>query len=50
MDAAAGDNSLFGEAWAIFTDPSHIIAELGWTIITRSFTTKTTSTPSKRLA
>ena len=21
------------EAWTIFTDPSHIIAELGWTII-----------------
>lgn len=24
---------LWEEAWAIFTDPSHIIAELGWTII-----------------
>ena len=22
---------LFEEAWSIFTDPSHIIAELGWT-------------------
>ena len=26
-------NDLWGEAWAIFSDPSHIIAELGWTII-----------------
>ena len=26
-------NSLLGEAWAIFTDPSHIIAEVAWTII-----------------
>jgi hypothetical protein len=26
-------HDLWGEAWAIFTDPSHIIAELGWTII-----------------
>jgi hypothetical protein len=24
---------LWEEAWSIFTDPSHIIAELGWTII-----------------
>jgi hypothetical protein len=24
---------LFEEAWSIFTDPSHIIAELGWTVI-----------------
>ena len=24
---------LWEEAWEIFTDPSHIIAELGWTII-----------------
>jgi hypothetical protein len=29
-DAAAG---LWEEAWSIFTDPSHIIAELGWTVI-----------------
>ena len=21
------------EAWSIFTDPAHIVAELGWTII-----------------
>jgi hypothetical protein len=28
-----GDSSLLGEAWLIFSDPSHIIAELGWTII-----------------
>ena len=33
MDATAGDLSLWEEAWSIFTDPSHIIAELGWTII-----------------
>jgi len=26
-------NDLWGEAWLIFTDQSHIIAELGWTII-----------------
>jgi hypothetical protein len=24
---------LWEEAWSIFTDPSHIMAELGWTII-----------------
>jgi hypothetical protein len=29
----AANSSLWGEAWSIFTDPSHIIAELGWTII-----------------
>jgi hypothetical protein len=28
-----GNLGLWQEAWAIFTDPSHIIAELGWTII-----------------
>jgi hypothetical protein len=27
------EHDLWGEAWEIFTDPSHIIAELGWTII-----------------
>jgi hypothetical protein len=27
------EHDLWGEAWSIFTDPSHIIAELGWTII-----------------
>lgn len=25
--------SVLEEAWAIFTDPSHVIAELGWTIV-----------------
>jgi hypothetical protein len=33
---AAGDHagmSLWEEAWSIFTDPAHIVAELGWTII-----------------
>ena len=29
----SSSNSLLGEAWAIFTDPSHIIAEVAWTII-----------------
>lgn len=29
-NAAGG---LLPEAWSIFTDPSHIIAELAWTII-----------------
>jgi hypothetical protein len=24
---------LWEEAWAVFSDPSHILAELGWTII-----------------
>jgi hypothetical protein len=25
--------SVWEEAWSIFTDPGHIVAELGWTII-----------------
>ena len=25
--------SVWEEAWSIFTDPAHIMAELGWTII-----------------
>ena len=25
--------SVWEEAWSIFTDPSHIMAELGWTVI-----------------
>jgi hypothetical protein len=29
----SAEHDLWGEAWSIFTDPSHIIAELGWTII-----------------
>ncbi|NBR65270.1 MAG: hypothetical protein EBT65_04940 [Actinobacteria bacterium] len=32
-EATSTDTSLFGEAWSIFTDPAHIIAELSWTII-----------------
>ena len=24
---------VFEEAWSIFTDPAHIMAELGWTVI-----------------
>ncbi|MEY2816204.1 MAG: hypothetical protein RJA78_780 [Actinomycetota bacterium] len=27
------EEGLWPEAWAIFSDPSHIIAELGWTLI-----------------
>jgi len=30
-DEATG--SVWDEAWSVFTDPAHIIAELGWTII-----------------
>lgn len=30
---AETEHDLWGEAWSIFTDPSHIIAELGWTLI-----------------
>ena len=37
MAAEAGHDaaslSVWEEAWSIFTDPSHIMAELGWTII-----------------
>lgn len=37
MEAAHGHEevamSVWEEAWSIFTDPSHIMAELGWTII-----------------
>lgn len=29
----AVDMNVWEEAWSIFTDPSHIMAELGWTII-----------------
>lgn len=29
----AASAGLWEEAWAIFSDPSHIIAELGWTLI-----------------
>lgn len=31
--SAETEHDLWGEAWSIFTDPSHILAELGWTII-----------------
>jgi hypothetical protein len=27
------EHDVLAEAWAIFTDPSHILAELGWTVI-----------------
>ena len=33
MEAAAGDIPVWQDAWSIFTNPGHIIAELGWTII-----------------
>ena len=33
LDAAGGDISVWQDAWHTFTDPGHIIAELGWTII-----------------
>jgi hypothetical protein len=33
MTEAAASSGLLGEAWSIFTDPAHIIAELSWTII-----------------
>lgn len=33
MDHDHSGMGLWEEAWSIFTDPSHIIAELGWTII-----------------
>lgn len=32
-EAGHSSEGLWPEAWAIFTDPSHIIAELGWTLI-----------------
>jgi hypothetical protein len=33
MEASAGNISVWQDAWSIFTDPGHIIAELSWTII-----------------
>jgi hypothetical protein len=33
MEATAGDIPVWQDAWSIFTNPGHIIAELGWTII-----------------
>ena len=33
MEAATGDIPVWQDAWSIFTNPGHIIAELGWTII-----------------
>ena len=33
MAAGHEDMSVWEEAWSIFTDPSHIMAELGWTVI-----------------
>ena len=32
-EAHSSNAGLWEEAWSIFTDPSHIIAELGWTLI-----------------
>jgi hypothetical protein len=33
MEADHAAVSVWEEAWTIFIDPSHIMAELGWTII-----------------
>jgi hypothetical protein len=33
MEASSGNISVWQDAWGIFTDPGHIIAELSWTII-----------------
>jgi hypothetical protein len=33
MEASAAGMSIWEEAWSIFTDPAHIMAELSWTII-----------------
>jgi hypothetical protein len=33
METHAPGMSIFEEAWSVFTDPAHIMAELGWTII-----------------
>ncbi len=33
MEASAAGMSIWEEAWGIFTDPAHIMAELSWTII-----------------
>jgi hypothetical protein len=33
MALTNGDLPLNEDAWSIFTNPAHIIAELGWTII-----------------
>jgi hypothetical protein len=33
LAADAAPEGLWSEAWSIFIDPSHVIAELGWTII-----------------
>jgi hypothetical protein len=33
MNHDHSDESVWQAAWEIFSDPAHIIAELGWTII-----------------
>jgi hypothetical protein len=33
MEAHEPGMSIFEEAWSVFTDPAHVMAELGWTII-----------------
>ena len=33
MEASAAGMSVWEEAWSIFVDPAHIMAELSWTII-----------------
>ena len=33
MEHEHEDDTMWQHAWEIFSDPAHIIAELGWTII-----------------
>ena len=33
MDHGHSGESFWAETWAIFSDPAHIVAELGWTLI-----------------
>ncbi len=33
LEVTNGDIPVWQDAWSIFTNPGHIIAELGWTII-----------------
>jgi hypothetical protein len=33
MEASSGNISVWQDAWNVFTDPAHIMAELSWTII-----------------
>jgi hypothetical protein len=33
MEHDHGTESVWEQAWEIFSDPAHILAELGWTVI-----------------